>query len=265
MFTDFPPVRGRTLAWQPFLAMHVQTVCMRPSVIHYDSLYTAVMGLYDTKMTLAFRGNSGRIGGAVPSRVFSGSGSDESQVWAEVEEALSGLVTKRHREKLQQDTLTAMHGYLEALSLDVSKLSVVHIAGTKGKGSTSTMVEAMLRQKGYRTGLFTSPHLVDVRERIRIDGQILPVDEFAGHFWSVHAKLRGSGEPMPGYFRFLTCLAFDVFCKSNLDVVVLEVPPLCFPLLCPSHFSETSGAHLRSGSEVASTPQMWSLIRLCAG
>ena len=50
------------------------------------------------------------------------------------------------------------------------KLKVIHVAGTKGKGSTCAMVEAMLRESGYRTGLFTSPHLVDVRERIRING-----------------------------------------------------------------------------------------------
>lgn len=152
-----------------------------------------------------------------------GTAEDESKVWSEVEDALAGLVTKRHREKLQDDTLTAMRGYLTTLGLDVSKLSVVHVAGTKGKGSTTTMVESMLRSKGYATGLFTSPHLVDVRERIRINGQVLPIPDFASHFWRVHGALSASGEPMPGYFRFLTCLAFEVFCKSELDVVVLEV------------------------------------------
>ena len=55
---------------------------------------------------------------------------------------------------------------------ELSKLSVVHVAGTKGKGSTSAMVESLLRRCGYRTGLYTSPHLIDVRERIRIDGLV---------------------------------------------------------------------------------------------
>lgn len=60
----------------------------------------------------------------------------------------------------------------QRLGLDrqLHKLSVIHIAGTKGKGSTAAMVENMLRQCGYTTGLFTSPHLMDVRERIRING-----------------------------------------------------------------------------------------------
>ena len=63
---------------------------------------------------------------------------------------------------------------MQRLGLDseLPKLSVIHVAGTKGKGSTCAMVERMLRQAGYRTGLFTSPHLIDVRERIRINGWV---------------------------------------------------------------------------------------------
>ena len=63
---------------------------------------------------------------------------------------------------------------LQRLGLDkeLPKLSVIHVAGTKGKGSTCAMVERMLREAGYKTGLFTSPHLIDVRERIRINGWV---------------------------------------------------------------------------------------------
>lgn len=61
---------------------------------------------------------------------------------------------------------------MQRLSLEepLGELSVIHVAGTKGKGSTCAMIERMLREAGYRTGLFTSPHLIDVRERIRING-----------------------------------------------------------------------------------------------
>lgn len=59
------------------------------------------------------------------------------------------------------------------LSERLSELHAVHVTGTKGKGSTCAMVESILRTCGYRTGLFTSPHLIDVRERIRIDGYVL--------------------------------------------------------------------------------------------
>jgi folylpolyglutamate synthase len=64
-----------------------------------------------------------------------------------------------------------MHLQRIGIEEDVNKrLSVIHVAGTKGKGSTCAMVESMLRSCGYKTGLFTSPHLMDVRERIRING-----------------------------------------------------------------------------------------------
>lgn len=66
----------------------------------------------------------------------------------------------------------AASDHLQRLNLDseLSKLSVIHVAGTKGKGSTCAMIESILRKAGYKTGLYTSPHLIDVRERIRING-----------------------------------------------------------------------------------------------
>ena len=145
-------------------------------------------------------------------------------------EGLQDLITKRHRERLQTDSLEAMHDYMARLDLDVGKLRVIHVAGTKGKGSTCTMVESILRAQGYRTALYTSPHLIDVRERIRIDGRLLPKNVFAHYFWEVHEKLRQTaGAPstrfaaMPGYFRFLTLLAFKVFLSQQVDVAVVEV------------------------------------------
>lgn len=102
--------------------------------------------------------------------------------------------------------------YLERIGLDptsLSRLSVVHVAGTKGKGSTCAMVESVLRASGRRTGLFTSPHLVDVRERVRVDGRAVSRDDFESHFWRCHDALSRQATPevgMPGYFRFLTLL-----------------------------------------------------------
>ncbi|KAJ1474824.1 Mur ligase [Baffinella frigidus] len=61
-----------------------------------------------------------------------------------------------------------------ALGVDLGALNAIHIAGTKGKGSTSAFTERVLRQAGLRTGLFTSPHLIDIRERVRINGKLLP-------------------------------------------------------------------------------------------
>ena len=106
------------------------------------------------------------------------------------------------------------------------ELRVVHVTGTKGKGSTCAMVEAVLRASGYRTGLFTSPHLWDVRERIRINGA--PVDKrlFIEHLERVHATLEAAGcdkVAVPAYFKFLTLLGLSIFLDSALDVVILEV------------------------------------------
>lgn len=71
------------------------------------------------------------------------------------------------------------------------------------------MVEAMLRAAGRRTGLFTSPHLVDVRERVRVAGAMVPRAVFEAHFWRCYDALKAAATPevgMPGYFRFLTLL-----------------------------------------------------------
>ena len=108
---------------------------------------------------------------------------------------------------------------------DLNRLNAVHIAGTKGKGSTCAITESVLRQCGLKTGLFTSPHLREVRERFRINGMALPHSKFVTYFSSVYnrLKLATDNEPQPGYFHFLTLMAFDVFLNENVDVAVIEV------------------------------------------
>ena len=76
------------------------------------------------------------------------------------------------------------------LSASVQSLNVVHIAGTKGKGSTSAMVEAILRGCGHRTALYTSPHLLDITERIRIDGEPISREKFAETFEWIDAEIK---------------------------------------------------------------------------
>ncbi|KIZ04965.1 folylpolyglutamate synthase [Monoraphidium neglectum] len=88
------------------------------------------------------------------------------------------------------------------------------------------MVESVLRASGYRTGLFTSPHLCDVRERVRINGQMVSRGLFEEHFWRCHDALSAAATAevgMPGYFRFITLLGLSIFLSQDLDVVVLEV------------------------------------------
>ena len=108
----------------------------------------------------------------------------------------------------------------------LNKLRVIHVTGTKGKGSTCAMTESILRGSGYSTGLFTSPHLWDVRERIRVNGR--PVDKrvFITAFDDLWAKLEARADErvgVPAYFKFLTLLGLKIFVEAGLDVVVLEV------------------------------------------
>eukprot|EP00877_Chromochloris_zofingiensis_P004091 jgi/Chrzof1/13683/Cz08g08020.t1 len=94
------------------------------------------------------------------------------------------------------------------------------------QGSTCAMVESILRHCGYTTGLFTSPHLCDVRERVRVDGQMVSKQLFMDHFWWCYNTLQQAATDevgVPGYFRFMTLLGLKIFLSQNIDVLVLEV------------------------------------------
>ncbi len=104
----------------------------------------------------------------------------------------------------------------------------VLVGGTNGKGSTSAFLEAILRASGRRTGLYTSPHLVDVRERIRVDGTVIPPEGFAQALSQVRAAAEGALEDgevdtQPTYFEALTLAAFLHFGAQGVDAAVLEV------------------------------------------
>jgi len=88
------------------------------------------------------------------------------------------------------------------------------------------MTERLLRAAGRRTGLFTSPHLVDVRERVRINGRVLDKDTFVRYFWAVHDAVSSAVVEYTvhlHYFHFLTVLGFYIFQEENVDVAVIEV------------------------------------------
>ena len=104
---------------------------------------------------------------------------------------------------------------------------VITVGGTNGKGSTCAMLEAILRAGGYRVGLYTSPHLLDYNERIRIDGAAIDDDRLCQAFERVEAARVEAGdaeEPVAlTYFEYGTLAAWEIFSSSNLDVVILEV------------------------------------------
>jgi dihydrofolate synthase/folylpolyglutamate synthase len=117
---------------------------------------------------------------------------------------------------------------LDALGNPERHCRWVHVAGTNGKGSTCAMIEAGLRAAGNRTGLYTSPHLVEPTERIRIGGEPISQGHFAEIFDEVHETAErmleeGGLDLHPTYFETVTAMAFLVFARSDLDIAALEV------------------------------------------
>lgn len=109
---------------------------------------------------------------------------------------------------------------LQALGLDSPKHIVITVAGTNGKGSSVAMLESILRAAGYRVGCYTSPHLLQYNERIRIDGK--PVDDAA--LCEAFERIdQARGDISLTYFEFGTLAAFDIFAQAGLDVAVMEV------------------------------------------
>ena len=98
---------------------------------------------------------------------------------------------------------------------------VIHVAGTNGKGSVCAMIGSICRAQGYRTGLFTSPHLVTFRERIRVNGQMVSEDAVADSLNTIR-NLVGDWDPHPTFFEVTTALALKCFSEAKLDLVVLE-------------------------------------------
>ena len=99
-------------------------------------------------------------------------------------------------------------------------LRAVHVAGTNGKGSTSHLIAAVLQAAGYKVGLFTSPHLISLTERIRINGQPIPEAEVADFIEQNRTFL---DEVQPSFFETMTALAFAYFAKEQVDIAVVEV------------------------------------------
>ncbi|TPX45785.1 tetrahydrofolate synthase [Synchytrium endobioticum] len=144
--------------------------------------------------------------------------------------------------KLNEKSIPEMRDYMMRLGYslaDLDELNIIHIAGTKGKGSTSAFCESILRHckvvdperntRPLRTGLYTSPHILEVRERIRLDGVPLTKEKFVKYFhevWNSYDVTQDQASkgtlPKPPYFRFLTALAYHVFVNEGVDVAIME-------------------------------------------
>ncbi len=108
----------------------------------------------------------------------------------------------------------------EALDNPHKKFKSVHVAGTNGKGSVSHMLAAILQTAGYKTGLYTSPHLHDFRERIKINGQMI-TEEYVIDFTKRIQPLIEEIEP--SFFEITVAMAFEYFAKENVDIAIVEV------------------------------------------
>lgn len=144
------------------------------------------------------------------------------------DDALSALAAMRSpspslTSPQRTETLEKMREFLKILDLDLTPLKIIHVAGTKGKGSTCAMTESICQALGYRTGLYTSPHVINVRERFRVNGR--PIDEelFLRHFNRIWNRFAEVGVKIPGFFRFFTLMGFQIFLELKVDVLVLEV------------------------------------------
>ena len=109
---------------------------------------------------------------------------------------------------------------LEQLGNPQKSFPVVHVAGSNGKGSTSAFMFGVLREAGYKTALYTSPHLNDFRERIRVNGSLVPKEAII----ESTAKVRGIYDPeRTTFFEFTTAVAFDFMARAKPDIAVIEV------------------------------------------
>jgi dihydrofolate synthase/folylpolyglutamate synthase len=146
---------------------------------------------------------------------------------SEAEAWLEGLIDVERSPDLARArlSLAPIRALLARIDEPQRRLRVVHVAGSKGKGSTALLCEALLRAAGRTTGTFTSPHLERWTERFRIDGREVPDDALAaaiGELRPYADALRESPEP-PSFFDVTTAAAFRLFADARVDVAVIEV------------------------------------------
>lgn len=144
--------------------------------------------------------------------------------------ALWEVLERRWPENVIEPTLARIAALTDLLGTPQASFPVIHVTGTNGKTSTSRMIESLLRSYGLRTGLFTSPHLVDARERICLDGEpisesalLAAWSEVAPYVGVVDANSAADGGSPLSYFEVMTALALASFADAPVDVAVIEV------------------------------------------
>ena len=116
--------------------------------------------------------------------------------------------------------LTNVQVLMDYLGHPESQLQCIHVAGTNGKGSCSHMLASVLQEAGFKVGLYTSPHLKDFRERIKINGQMVS-EAFVCDFVNQHQSFFEANDM--SFFEMSVGLAFDYFTKEEIDIAIIEV------------------------------------------
>ena len=129
---------------------------------------------------------------------------------------------KRLRYNEDTFSLDRMYRLLDELGNPHEKLSAVHVAGTKGKGSTCTMLAEMLEANGYRVGLYTSPHVLNLRERIRVNGSMISEAAMTRMVKKVAPVVKRMADDPPTFFEILTAIAFMHFVNDKVGLAVIE-------------------------------------------
>jgi dihydrofolate synthase / folylpolyglutamate synthase len=138
------------------------------------------------------------------------------------------LWTHKGQKPRRKFDLAHMRILAESLGHPERRFPSIIVAGTNGKGSTSATLASILQNCGYRTGLYTSPHLVRVNERIALDGEMISDVEFA----EIHSRIDSASRDLlaagkldqhPSFFETLTAMAFEFFASASIDIAVLEV------------------------------------------
>jgi dihydrofolate synthase / folylpolyglutamate synthase len=142
--------------------------------------------------------------------------------------ALGRELASPRQARVQKFDLQNISTLAELMGHPERRCPCVQIAGTNGKGSTAAMLESILRSAGLRTGLYTSPHLERINERIRVDGEPIDDAEFASSFDRVRQNIEsamasGALAAHPTFFECLTAMAFDAFAQAGVEFAVYEV------------------------------------------
>ena len=139
------------------------------------------------------------------------------------EETVDYIINTRHRSDIKG--LARMRRFMELLGNPQDQLSYIHITGTNGKGSTTAMLNSVLKHAGYKAGMFVSPYVLEFRERIQINGEMIPKDDLV----RIVAKIKPVLDRMyeegdgPVQFELVTAIGFVYFAEQKCDVVCLEV------------------------------------------